>query len=162
MTVFGSIADFLSRAVDAFSDFSLVVWALMTVFNVCLLREIIFDMLICSLDGKCNSCSKRAKAIRKEQSLISRFTMLYIGEHLRSEYRTPYKIYMTLNALYMIWIAGNVIWVIAFWLGIYTNEALLRSVLGFVAFVVLIFLLFNFDTSHNSRILARRFPHRSK
>ena len=83
-------------------------------YAVCLLRKIIFDMLICSLDGKCSSCSKRAKAIRKEQSLVSRFTMLYIGEHLRSEYRTPYKIYMTLNALYMIWIIGNVIWVIAF------------------------------------------------
>lgn len=133
-------------------------WALMSISNFLELRQIIFEMLVCSLNGKCSTCMKNAKSISKQQTVMSRISLSYIGEYLRKEYRTPYKVYMVLYAAYSVWLIGNVLWIATLLIGVYNDESTLMGVICSVSFVIWVLLLLPISRGRNSRRLERRFP----
>lgn len=160
-SLFKSFLKFLVEFIYSWSDIPFFGWVLISATGMALLRKVIFDFLVCSINcQKIGTGYKNARAIRKQQGAISRITFSYISGYLREEYRNSYRIYMVMHALYWIWLVLCTMWYISsIWIT-YENEVLFRSIIcavGVAVFAFLLFVPYNMVT-HMTRRVERRFP----
>lgn len=161
--LFNSISEFVLEFVHSGASVPTFACILTLAIGLWLLREVVFDFLVCSINcQKIGTGYKNARAIRKQQSIISRITFSYISEYLSKEYRISYRIYIAFHTLYLTWTVVCTLWLISTRWITYENEVLFRSIIYAVGVVVFFFLLLvPYDmVNHHSRMVERRFPPR--
>lgn len=143
------------------SEYSFAFWIFLSLDNMFTLRLIIFDMLVGSFDGKYNTCRKKAVAIRKQQNLLSRFSLNYIEEYVCDKLRKPYKRYMAVKVLYEIWLVGSFICMISVWACDFNNELLVKGVIFIISLLIWILLFIPYNPmTRRARQIDFKFPNR--
>ena len=135
-------------------DFSFRVWLFAAAISIFQIRLHLNGIFRGCFSKYKKHVSQRIRDERKSQPFMSRLTFSYIKNYITDRLRKPYKFYMILKAVIDIWIVISGLLLIVFEYIDVNYEQIIKGVimLGFIAFNVLLLILYNPNT-RNTRFI---------
>ena len=110
----------------------------LSLFIIFQLRYTIFDMFAASFPYKWSTSRKKAKAIRKEQTLFDRFTFRYTNEYICDRLKIVHKVFMIFKLLLDVWLVLSASYLVLLMLNLIPNihSEKICGIIGWVSIVI--------------------------